>query len=645
MLISRNWLQSYFDKELPSAQEIADTLLVHSFEIEGIQELPNGDSVIDIDVLPNRAHDCLSHYGIAKEYDGLTSYTYNLAFHEAQKSTSENLTKVSLSEVPNINVTSDSCHRYFAFMVDEIEVTESPLWLQERLQSIGARVINNIVDITNYLMFDMGQPMHAFDADKIVGSIEVRNARTGETFVSLSGEEVNLTEQDLVIADQEGVLALAGIKGGTKAEVTSTTKRILVEMGNFQYDTTRLTSRRVKIQTDSSKRFENQLHPGLIDEVIAPAKQLFATIGKGAIGQEFDYYPTQADSRSIKIELSKINKVLGTSLDLATVTSLLDQFSFVYTTNDEILDIKIPYLRLDLNLPEDIIEEIGRWYGYQHIPSTPVVEIKSDPAINTIIKLSHQIRNYLVDQSYREVSTYSFVPEGEVSVANPIASDKPALRTNLLNPGITKAREQNLKNAGFLGLDRIQIFEIGRIYRDGEEKLSLVVSCENVHKKAKKEFGDEASQLEQLAMRIDEMFGSVAYTKNIHEKALEYIFDYQLAMSTDSQETYGEVFASESFPGDSVYHEISVYPYSIRDVSLWVNEGVAADEVAAHIKDVSGSLLQRYYLFDEFTKDGRTSYAFSLVLQAFDRTLSDVDIDSLMTNLTKSLEDQGWEVR
>jgi len=183
------------------------------------------------------------------------------------------------------------------------------------------------------------------------------------------------------------------------------------------------------------------------------------------------------------------------------------------------------------------------------------------------------------------------------------------------------------------------------IYAFGGDIDIRVLQGYKVGKKAKKEFGDETSQLEQLASGIEEMFGSIAYTKSIHEKALEYIFDYQSDMSNDPQELYGEVFASESFPGNAVYHEISVYPYSIRDISLWVNEGVTANEVATHIKDVSGSLLQRYYLFDEFTKDGRTSYAFSLVLQAFDRTLSDVDIDSLMGNLTKSLESQGWEVR
>ena len=648
MLISRNWLQSYCTTELPSAQEIADTLLLHSFEIEDVYETVDGDSVIDIDVLPNRAHDCLSHYGIAKEYHGLSAQVLDI--HQHKKNILDTVATRKNSELPanvplpEVTVSASACHRYFTCIISGVTVGDSPSWLQDYLRSVDRRIINNVVDVTNYLMFDLGQPLHVFDADKIVGGMYVRNAKTGETLTLLGGDEVLLTENDLVIADQEGVLALAGIKGGVKAEVTSSTKNILLEIGNFQSDNVRASSRRLKIQTDSSKRFENKISAALVDEVRDFAIQLLASIADGNIGSSFDYYPEQQEPEKIAVHLSDINRILGTVLTSNKVSEIFDTFSFSYTLENNVFIVTPPYLRLDIKIVQDVIEEIGRFHGYQNIPSRPISEIQSTFSVNTILKITHQIRNYLVEQAYRELYTYSFVADGDVVVANPIASDKPALRTNLLNPGISKARELNSKNASFLGLDRIQVFEIGRIYSKGEEKLSLVVSCENVNKKARKTFGDEASQLSEIEVALDSMISSVAHVKKNHGTALEYVFDYydeKLSLN----ESYENVFDATSYKQDARYHSLSLYPYSVRDISLWVDEGVTAWEVMELIKYSAGALLQRCYLFDEFSKEGRTSYAFSVVIQSFEKTLNDSDIDGLMESITKAINAKGWEVR
>ncbi len=642
MLISRNWLQSYFTTELPSAHDIAETLLVHSFEIEDVYQTPSGDWVIDVDVLPNRAHDCLCHLGIAVEYDGLTDYVVDHAHHRSNYDGNPVL-DTNLS-APSVTVTGSSCRRYHAFVVEDISVGDSPLWLQNYLNAIGARVINNVVDITNYLMFDLGQPMHAFDADKVVGSIQVRNAQEGESFTSLNGEEVSLYSHDLVIADDEGILALAGVKGGMKAEVTKDTKRIIVELANFRPDTTRLTARRVKILTDSSKRFENELHPGLIDEVATAARELFATIAGVHVGESFDYYPEPVELSPIVLPIEHLNRVLGTTLEVADVARLLNQFAFDYVVLDEVFTVTVPYRRLDLQIPEDLIEELGRWYGYHNIPSKPIIEVAGDSLVNPVIYVVNLLRNHLISYGYRELYTYSFVPSGEVEVSNPIASDKPALRTNLLTPGNEQALELNLKNAGFLGLDRIQTFEFGRVYRDEKEYLELCVVCENVGKKAHKQFGEARLQLSVLETSLESLLGNLSYTKQVTDHSSSYTFDYQLP-ADESLLSYREIFDIVSHPETTRYHSLSVYPYSIRDISLWVDTGVTAQEVLERIVSSAGELLQRHYIFDEFTKDGRTSYAFSLVFQSHERTLTDVDIDTAMNAITQDLISRGWDVR
>ena len=252
MLISYTWLQKeYFDNALPEIEKISDALLFHAFEIEGVTQVGD-DFVIDVDVLPNRAHDCLSHRGIAKEISvildiPLKEKKYNYVGEEKDTSLSV--------DVKDSNV----CDRYMGRVIRNISVQESPEWLKQRLESIGQRSINALVDATNFVMFSLGQPTHVFDLDKVTNQkIVVRTAQEGEGMTTLDGKTVELQEGDYVIASEEGPLAIAGVKGGTLAEVTAETRDIVLEAAHFDPVTVRKTARKLAILTDSSKRFENE---------------------------------------------------------------------------------------------------------------------------------------------------------------------------------------------------------------------------------------------------------------------------------------------------------------------------------------------------------------------------------------------------
>jgi len=243
MKISYNWLQSYFDAEIPTPERVEEILSVRSFEPEGI-EVVNGDSVLDFDVLPNRAHDALSHRGIARELSAVLGESLKTDRYRRR-----DVEKVS--DVVDVDVQDvEKCRRYISRVIRGVKISETPNWLKDQLVAIGQKSINNVVDSTNYVMFDLGQPLHAFDMDKLSGGIVVRNAHEGEEIVTLTGEEKSLTNDDLVIADEESPLAVAGIKGGKKAEVDAGTVNIVLESANFNPLSTRQTSRRVGIQTD-----------------------------------------------------------------------------------------------------------------------------------------------------------------------------------------------------------------------------------------------------------------------------------------------------------------------------------------------------------------------------------------------------------
>lgn len=325
MIVSYNWLQKYFENKLPPPKEVSDTLIFHAFEVESIE--PQGeDYVFDVKILPDRAHDCLAHRGIARE----------LAKHQKLKCKDQQSAiqfKIEESEGKlHINVEEPLlCRRYAGRIIENVVVTITPSGIGKYLRAIGQKSINNIVDAANYVMFDIGQPLHVFDAAKVTGIIAIRKARVGERIVTLDGNEIELDTETLIIADDKGPLAIAGIKGGKRAEITEETTSIIIEAANFDPVSIRKTSRRLGMQTDSSKRFENERSPEGVLEAIDALTGLIRDIASGErtlYGDVVDIYPRKPNPYILGVSAEEVNNVLGTTLSLSDISTLLVRASF-----------------------------------------------------------------------------------------------------------------------------------------------------------------------------------------------------------------------------------------------------------------------------------------------------------------------------
>jgi len=325
MIISYNWLQSYFKEKLPSPEKVAELLIFHAFEVESVEKKVN-DTILDVKVLPDRAHDTLSHRGIAREL-AVHLNTRIIDTKKSEKSQTEKSHRTLSIDVKD----SALCRRYAGRIIEGVEVRPSPQWLVERLESIGQKSINNIVDATNFVMFDIGQPLHAFDTNKVDGDIIVRNAEGGEKITTLDGKEVELNNQTLLIADERSPLAIAGIKGGKKAEINADTANIILEAANFSPTNIRKTSRRLGIQTDSSKRFENERSPEGVEEAMERITTLIVEVAGGKdtkVGDVVDMYPRKPASYVVGVSTDEVNRILGTNISEKEIALILSHMGF-----------------------------------------------------------------------------------------------------------------------------------------------------------------------------------------------------------------------------------------------------------------------------------------------------------------------------
>lgn len=651
MKISRNWLQTYFEKELPSVQEIEQALVLHAFETEGILEYVNGDyhdDVIEIDVLPNRAHDALCHRGVARDLAAILNRDDFFEEHRYEKLFGTFLNKNSSNTSPKVTVKNpEQCRRYMARLIQNITVNDSPEWLKNQLESIGQRSINNVVDVTNYLMFDLGNPVHIFDADKVVDQhIVVRSAISGETMKTLGGEqEITLDASMLVIADAEKVLALAGVKGGNTAEVTTETKNILLEVANFEPLSTRKTRQKTGIMTDSSKRFENEIEPERTEKVITLLAQAIvesAGSDETMLSAVVDEWEGNTIRHTVTFSLEKVNRLLGIRLSQNDVENVLKRLCFAYTFQDENIAVTVPAERIDIRIAEDMIEEIGRIYGYHNIPIASLDDIQFQPQVLPLMYYQNKVRDFLVQEGFSEVMTYSFQKKGDIEVTNPVAKDKPALRKNLAK-GLSIALEKNLYQVELFGQDIIRIFEFGKVFRKDTqiENFHLALAVENKTKQARKKYGEPKAQLKALVEKLEKAFGFQLSNFDGEGNILEIDFE-EVIKDFSVPEHYENLDVELSH---KKFTPISPYPFITRDIALWVEVKVTSSEIEEVLRNMSGDLLVRIDLFDEFSKEGKVSYAFRMVFQSYEKTLSDEEVNVVMEKVNATLLEKGWEVR
>lgn len=594
-------------------------LTFHSFEVEGFEKVGN-DTVFDIAILPNRAHDAFSHWSLAWEIGVLLGGKRLKKFLKGEE--------IPLASTRPLSVVLEEpelCFRYTGRVLENVTVGESPVWLKERLAAIGQRSINAAVDAANYVMFSIGQPLHVFDADKISGStIFVRKAKEGEKITTLDRKEVSLDPSVLVIADEDGPLAIAGIKGGTRAEVDQNTKNIIIEAANFQNTNIRKTAKRLGLRTDASIRYEHELTSHLVEPAMHYLTELLLECGgtpKTKVGAVVDVYPRPEAAREITVTPHDVERLLGVSLSEEEIGKILDQIGLSWKPG---LVVQVPPTRLDLALPADMVEEIGRVYGYDKIPGIVVPPLSKPTPLKSYF-YSEEVRSLLAENGFSEVYTYSFVGSGEVEVQNPLAQGLGFMRA-VLGSQISDRLAFNIKNKDLLELDEVRIFEIGTVYLKNEERKHLVLGSSN----------KKTDLAAFLLWPVENLY-----------KGSENILEVNFTQLLESLPDAGALSDLEKYPtAPGGYAPINPYPCVSRDVAVFVPSGTAEAEVIAVIDAEKGPLAVRGpRLFDRFEKEGKISYAFRLVFQAPDRTLTGEEVQERMDAISKALTEKGWQVR
>lgn len=594
MKISHKWLQNFFTSPLPSPQEVADALTFHAFEIESVV-----DEVLDVKVTANRGHDCLSHRGIAKELSAILKLPLN-----PEKDPFAKVPDLSKkTSAVSVTLNDPRCKRYIAGYIRNVKVGPSPDWLKNSLEVIGQRSINNVVDATNLVMFNTGQPLHAFDAGKLsqkgdAYAIAVRGAKEGERMIALDGKEYDCAGGELLITDAHGDVAIgiAGVKGGAPAAINEETTDIILESANFDGISVRKTSAALKLRTDASQRFEQVIAPELAAYGMRQVVDMILALAGGEVEGFVDEYPSPLVQQKVSVSADKIQAVLGTAIEGKDIADVFARLGFSFEEQGGVYTVQPPFERLDIVIPEDLIEEVGRIIGYDAVPAVALPATSEAPAVNARFAAAETRREELMAQGYSEVYTSVFAEKGDRVVANKVDGVRPYLRTSLTD-GLKDAYERNARNKDLLGLKEVKLFEIGTVWRGGKEDVVVGVA-------------DKSGAQEEV-------------------------------LSVDSADGYNALPASDA----RRYAPFSKYPFIVRDIALWVPAATSEDEVLSVIQENAGELVVRSELFDRFEKGERVSYAFRLVFQSFDKTLTDEDANERMESVYVMVKRKGWEVR
>lgn len=593
MKISYNWLKWYIP-EAPDVDKLADIITYHLAEVESVEKKSDGDSILDIKILPNRAHDLLSHKGVAREIASLLNIQY------VDPATKYIIPESKSTEL-TISINTDKCKRYMGRIAKGVNVGPSPDWMVKHLEAIGQRSINNIVDAANIVLFNCGQPTHVFDLDKMDNKIFIRDAKEDEEIITLDNKNIKLKSSHIVVTDNINILEIGGLKGGKTAEVDGDTKNIILEVSNFEAVPVRKMSVALGFRTEGSKRHENDLSPESAPYAMDEFSALIAEMCPNAVFEDIiDIYPQKQIEKKLSFRIEKVISILGVLVTVEQVKDILERYNLSYVEKEGVFEIIVPSMRLDLQIEEDMAEEIGRILGYDKVKEElPKIEFK--PKQNETYNKILWARNKLIENGYGEVMNSSFRDKGEVSVLAS-ASDKKFLRDNL-SDGIQESVKLNRINAPLLGIKDVRIFEIGTVWCPQEE--IRVVYANDKEGKVEKTLDDFCKDMPK---------------------------DFSVEYSNSRLETKFEMW--------------SLFPFIVRDVAVWVGEGVRSVDVVKIIKDNMGNMVVRGpELFDEFKKEDKTSYAFKLVFQSFERTLTDLEINEVMTKIKAKIEENGWVVR
>jgi phenylalanyl-tRNA synthetase beta chain len=692
MKISYNWLKEFVNLDL-SPRDLATKLTMAGLAVDAV-EPHSEDFALEIDLTSNRP-DCLSHLGVAREaatIEGKPLRAQEAKIHEARTRTSD----VTSVEILN----PDLCPRYTARVIKGVKIGPSPEWLVKRLEVMGQRSVNNVADITNYVMLELGQPLHAFDLHQLRGErIIVRVAKSGESITTLDGEERELTPEMLVIADAERPVALAGIKGGQDSGITDSTTDVLLEAAYFSPKQVRATSKALALSTEASYRFERGTDPEIVAAASDRAAALIAEIAGGEVlnGLE-DVYPLKADRPWIRFRRARYSVLTGLEIDLGEAERILRSLGFTVEADveNDSLRAQAPSWRIDVSIEEDLIEEVARIAGYDNLK----ISLPGSAGAGAYLagESGRRIaRGALTALGYSEAVSFSFVngetdarvsdepDQARLTLRNPIDDTQGRLRTSLLG-GLLDALERNFN----YGMRNVRLFEIGKCFLNaggdvGEqrpqeiERLALVATgarneadwqAASSSNEGKIDFFDlkgaveavvEGLGLPELEFRQDETISylhpgraarlfwkgdAVGQIGQAHPRlAAGYKFKQPVFLA---ELNFGALLLADRM--EVRYHPLPKYPTVVRDLALLIDTGVsfAAIEEAIHglkIPELVGVRLFDLYAGKELPQ-GKRSIALSLRYRAADRTLIDDEVNARHERVVKTLTTQfGAEAR
>lgn len=625
------------------------------------------EDILDFEITSNRP-DCFSIEGLGRE----TAISLNEEFKNPHKNVSEDVKTVDSIDGLKVDIEAkDLCYRYIARVIKNVEIKESPEWMKRRLKACGVRAINNIVDITNYVMLELGQPMHAFDIENVAGKhIIVRRAAENEKITTLDEIERTLNNDNLVIADEEKPVAVAGVMGGLNSGITDATKTVVFEAATFNRGSVRLTAKKLGLRTESSSRFEKGLSPEIAARAIDRAVELAELIGAGkSVDEKIDIYPEKETQKIIPFEPEKVNALLGMDISKEEMIDILTKLGI--EVNGE--KLVIPYFRVDLERTADIAEEVIRIHGYNTLNSTLINAESTVGAKTKLQKLQDRIKELLVQKGFSEMYAFSFIGHKDfekckldstkaIKITNPLGEEFSLMRTSMM-PTVMQsiATNYNKKNKD------VALFEMGKTYIDEEGNIAK---------------GEVATETEQIAFALYGKNADFYVVKGIIENILQIsnIAKYQLARETEinlhpgrsakiligkdriasfgevhpevlenygiDEKVYYAVIDVEKFAkygkNNKKYTPIPKYPAVERDIALVVDEDIEVGQIESIISKKAKNILEKAELFDVYRSEklgqNKKSVAYELIFRAPDRTLTDDEIKNTMEVITKELQ-------
>lgn len=625
------------------------------------------EDILDFEITSNRP-DCFSIEGLGRE----TAVSLGEKFKNPHKNLDKEVKNVKEIEGLKVDIEApDLCYRYIARVLKEVKIGDSPDWMKRRLKAAGVRAINNIVDITNYVMLEIGEPMHAFDINSVEGKhIIVRRAKENETIVTLDEKERKLDTSMLVIADEKKPVAVAGVMGGANSGITEETKTVVFEAAVFNRGSVRFTAKKVGLRTEASTRYEKGLSPEIAIRAINRAIELAREIGAGTpVEEKIDVYPNKEKKTVIQFEPERINRLLGLEIPKTEMVKILEALEIKVEGDN----LEIPYFRTDLQKTADIAEEVIRIYGYDKLNSTLINAESTVGEKNKLQKLQDKVKELLVIKGFSEMYSFSFLAENDfhkcnldsskaIKISNPLGEDYSFMRTDLM-PTVLQSISTNYNKKN----KNVKLFEIGRTYSDEEKN---------------REKGELPTEVDEIALA---MYGEAVdfYTvKGIIENILEVsnIARYQIQRAEDAHlhpgrsaqiligrdqiAKFGEVHPQilENYEiGEKVYYAvidinkfakygkdnkkytpIPKYPAVERDIAIVVEEEVEVGQIEAIIMKRAKNILETLKLFDVYRSEklgeNKKSVAYELIFRAKDKTLTDDEITGTMEAIIADLK-------